>query len=89
MGNDTLRFSYDAMGSPMTVTWNGAVYTYVTNLQGNVRLPKDKKGLLYNKASFLGGLFYGQGNRKNKIVARATFFAKALPFFSGMCYNQP
>ena len=36
MGNDTLRFSYDAMGSPMTVTWNGEVYTYVTNLQGDV-----------------------------------------------------
>ena len=36
MGGDTLRFSYDAKGSPMTVTWNGEVYTYVTNLQGDV-----------------------------------------------------
>ena len=33
---DTLYFAYDASGSPMAVTYNGATYYYVTNLQGDV-----------------------------------------------------
>ena len=39
-GNDTLRFTYDAGGLPMTVTHktgnSEAIYYYVTNLQGDV-----------------------------------------------------
>ena len=35
-GTDTLYFTYDAFGSPWMVRWNGTVYTYMTNLQGDV-----------------------------------------------------
>ena len=35
-GNDTLFFTYTASGAPATVTWNGVVYYYITNLQGDV-----------------------------------------------------
>ena len=36
MGTDTLDFIYDAVGQPMKVFYNGTVYYYVTNLQGDV-----------------------------------------------------
>lgn len=36
VGNDTLDFSYDTNGVPLTVTYNGTVYYYITNLQGDV-----------------------------------------------------
>ena len=36
VGNEVLAFDYDANGTPLTVTYNGAVYHYVTNLQGDV-----------------------------------------------------
>ena len=35
-GTDTLYFTYDAFGTPWTVRWNGTVYNYVTNLQGDI-----------------------------------------------------
>ncbi len=35
-GSDTLRFTYDAKGTPMTLSWNGVTYYYVTNIQGDV-----------------------------------------------------
>ena len=31
-----LKFTYDANGTPLTVSYNGALYYYVTNLQGDV-----------------------------------------------------
>ena len=36
VGNDTLDFSYDTNGVPLTMTYNGTVYYYITNLQGDV-----------------------------------------------------
>lgn len=36
VGANTLRFTYDASGTPLTVTFNGITYYYVTNLQGDV-----------------------------------------------------
>ncbi len=33
---DTLNYFYDASGLPLTVTYNGTIYYYVTNLQGDV-----------------------------------------------------
>ena len=36
VGSDTLDFSYDANGVPLTMTHNGTVYYYITNLQGDV-----------------------------------------------------
>ena len=36
VGDDILDFSYDANGAPLTMTYNGTVYYYITNLQGDV-----------------------------------------------------
>ena len=36
VGDDILDFSYDANGTPLTMTCNGTVYYYITNLQGDV-----------------------------------------------------
>ena len=36
VGDDVLDFSYDASGAPLTMTYNGTVYYYITNLQGDV-----------------------------------------------------
>ena len=36
VGNDSLDFSYDTNGVPLTMTYNGTVYYYITNLQGDV-----------------------------------------------------
>ena len=43
-GNDTLYFTYDASGTPTTVTHNGTVYYYVTNHQGDVVRIVDASG---------------------------------------------
>ena len=36
VGRNTLRFAYDASGTPMSVTYNGTNYYYVTNIQGDI-----------------------------------------------------
>ena len=36
VGDDILDFSYDANGTPLTMTYSGTVYYYITNLQGDV-----------------------------------------------------
>ena len=36
VGSDTLRFTYDAAGTPLTVNYNGTTYYYTTNLQGDI-----------------------------------------------------
>ncbi len=36
VGSNTLRFAYDANGFPMSVTYNGTEYYYITNIQGDV-----------------------------------------------------
>jgi len=36
VGSNSLSFAYDANGKPITVTLNGTVYYYTTNLQGDV-----------------------------------------------------
>ena len=36
VGSDTLTFTYDASGRPLSVTLYGTTYYYVTNLQGDV-----------------------------------------------------
>ena len=41
VGEDNLHFSYDAQSRPAKVSYNGVLYTYVHNLQGDV------VGLLY------------------------------------------
>ncbi len=36
VGTNVLTFSYDANGQPLSVNYNGTVYYYVTNIQGDV-----------------------------------------------------
>ncbi len=36
VGSDVLRFTYDAAGTPLTVTYDDDTYYYVTNIQGDV-----------------------------------------------------
>ena len=43
-GDDVLYFTYDAAGLPATVTHNGAVYFYITNLQGDTLALIDEDG---------------------------------------------
>ena len=42
---ETLSFTYDAGGTPMTISHNGTVYYYVTNLQGDVVAIVDSTGV--------------------------------------------
>ena len=44
VGSNTLTFAYDANGKPMTVTLNGTVYYYTTNLQGDITGILDASG---------------------------------------------
>ena len=41
---NTLRFTYDANGAPLTLIYNGTTYFYVTNLQGDVISIRDSSG---------------------------------------------
>ena len=43
-GNNELHFYYDASGRPLSVTYNGATYYYVLNLQGDVVAILDSNG---------------------------------------------
>ena len=44
-GDDqTLSFAYDGSGRPMVVTWNGTIYLYLTNIQGDVIAILDIEG---------------------------------------------
>ena len=42
---DTLDFTYDASGRPVSVTWNGVTYYYAVNLQGDVLAILDSAGV--------------------------------------------
>ena len=44
VGDDILDFSYDANGAPLTMTCNGTVYYYITNLQGDVMAVESATG---------------------------------------------
>lgn len=43
-GNNTLSFSYDASGTALAVQYNGTIYYYKTNLQGDVMGIVDSNG---------------------------------------------
>lgn len=36
VGGNTLNFTYDASGAPLTISYNGITFYYVTNVQGDV-----------------------------------------------------
>ena len=59
-GNDskTVDFTYDAAGTPLTMTYNGVTYYYVTNLQGDVVGLLDGNG---NRMISYHYTAYGQG----------------------------
>ena len=40
----TLKFYYDAAGIPMCLDYNGTIYFYITNLQGDVVALADQYG---------------------------------------------
>ena len=44
VGSDTLYFSYDASGNPLSFRYNGAYYYYVTTIQGDVIRILDENG---------------------------------------------
>ena len=46
VGDDTLDFTYDANGAPLTLIHNGTVYYYITNLQGDVISLETMDGML-------------------------------------------
>ena len=45
-GNNTMLFYYDENGAPQSVSYNGTLYTYVLNLQGDVIQIRDVSGNL-------------------------------------------
>ncbi|MBQ4600358.1 MAG: RHS repeat-associated core domain-containing protein [Oscillospiraceae bacterium] len=44
VNGNTLYFTYDASGTPQTVTYNGTTYYYATNLQGDITAILDSTG---------------------------------------------
>ena len=46
VGENILRFTYDANGAPLTLIYNGTTYFYVTNLQGDVISIRDSEGTI-------------------------------------------
>ena len=46
VGEHVLEFAYDASGTPMTVTLDGVIYYYLTNIQGDVVSIVDGNGTL-------------------------------------------
>ena len=43
-GTDVLHFFYDAQSRPAMVKWNGVMYSYVHNLQGDIVAILDSEG---------------------------------------------
>ena len=46
VGSDNLHFFYDAQGRPAKVSYNGVIYTYIHNLQGDIVGLLDNSGAL-------------------------------------------
>lgn len=80
VGNDTLDFSYDTNGVPLTMTYNGTVYYYITNLQGDV--------ISLERADGGGGAQYAYDAWGN-IVAMTGHLAELNPLrYRGYVYDQ-
>jgi RHS repeat-associated protein len=67
--NNTLDFAYDANGAPMTVTYNGTTYYYVTNLQGDVVAILNSAGTAVATYSYeaWGGLLFTGGTMEGTL----------------------
>lgn len=80
VGNDTLDFNYDVNGVPLTMTYNGTVYYYTTNLQGDV--------ISLERADGGGGAQYAYDAWGN-IIAMSGTLAELNPLrYRGYVYDQ-
>ncbi len=80
VGNDTLDFNYDVNGVPLTMTYNGTVYYYTTNLQGDV--------ISLERADGGGGAQYAYDAWGN-IIAMSGTLAELNPLrYRGYIYDQ-
>ena len=80
VGDDILDFSYDANGAPLTMTCNGTVYYYITNLQGDV--------MSLERADGGGGAQYAYDAWGN-ILAMSGTLAELNPLrYRGYVYDQ-
>ena len=80
VGDDILDFSYDANGAPLTMTCNGTVYYYITNLQGDV--------MKLERADGGGGAQYAYDAWGN-IIAMSGTLAELNPLrYRGYVYDQ-
>ena len=80
VGDDILDFSYDANGAPLTMTRNGTVYYYITNLQGDVMAVESATG-----SSVAQYAYDAWGN----IIAMSGTLAELNPLrYRGYVYDQ-
>ena len=80
VGDDILDFSYDANGAPLTMTYNGTVYYYITNLQGDVMAVESATG-----SSVAQYVYDAWGN----IIAMMGTLAELNPLrYRGYVYDQ-
>ena len=73
----TLYFSYDAAGTPLTLTYDGVTYYYVTNLQGDVVAILNSSGV-----EVVTYAYDAWGNRISPDVAEGT-----LGFYNPLRYR--
>ena len=75
-GAHELHFFYDAQGRPAKVDYNGTVYTYVHNLQGDVAGILDSTGALVVEYKY-------------DAWGRATYASDQLPISNWLCLLNP
>ena len=76
--NNTLLFTYDAQNTPETITFNGTVYYYITNLQGDVIAIVDGSGNV--KVAYTYNA-YGQR------IQMQSNNADSLALYNPLCYR--
>ncbi len=84
VGNDKLHFFYDAQGWPAKVNYNGVIYTYIHNLQGDV------VGLLDNAGALVVEYKYDAWGRPIASTgSMAATLGKRNPFrYRGYIYDE-
>ena len=84
VGTDTLFFNYDASGTPLTVTYNGATYYYATNLQGDIVAILNGSG-----TTVVSYTYDAWGNPLSTTGTLATTLGAANPLrYRGYVYDQ-
>ena len=80
----TLGFTYDAQGTPQTVTYNGTVYYYATNLQGDIVAILNASG-----TTVVEYTYDAWGNPLSLIGSLASTLGKHNPLrYRGYVYDQ-